>query len=626
MTLRSTIGADSGRGFGLYSTSTTATYIEDVFSTYLYTGNGSTQTITNGIDLSGKGGLVWVKARSFGWDHVLVDTARGDGNWLKSNLTDASAFASGIIGGFSTTGFSVSASANVSSNENNTTYASWTFRKQPKFFDVLTYTGTGVAQTINHSLGSTPGFIIIKRTDAVAQWPVWHRSLAANEVIFLNQTAAVATASGYVTAVSSTTFSIGTQGNVNASGGTYVAYLFAHDAGGFGADGSQNVISCGSFTNGTKVTLGWEPQFIISKRITTVENWLMGDSMRGMTATSANQLLAPNLANAEFSGASYYPDATGFTPTGFSTGTHIYVAIRRGPMKTPTDATKVYTTYYSGATTSPSFTSNFVVDFSILKNTAGSSTYAHSRLLGTGYESWNSTAIEATNASSTWDYMNGFWTGGAGLTQYIASMFQRAPSFMDAVCYTGTGVSRSVNHNLGVAPELIVLKRRDATNVWVSYSATLGASNALVPNTTAASAAATEWASTSPTSSVFTVGTAATVNASGGTYVAYLFASCSGVSKVGSYTGTGGTQTINCGFTGGARYVLIKRTDSTGSWWSWNSTRGMVAGTDPRMAYENTNAESNANWVYTTTGGFQIVTSDATVNASGGSYIYLAIA
>jgi hypothetical protein len=71
---------------------------------------------------------------------------------------------------------------------------------------------------------------------------------------------------------------------------------------------------------------------------------------------------------------------------------------------------------------------------------------------------------------------------------------------------------------------------------------------------------------------------------------------------------------------------MIKRTDNTGNWWFWDTARGMVAGTDPRSAYNSSGAENNANWVYTTTGGFQIVTSDATVNASGGSYIFWAVA
>jgi hypothetical protein len=131
--------------------------------------------------------------------------------------------------------------------------------------------------------------------------------------------------------------------------------------------------------------------------------------------------------------------------------------------------------------------------------------------------------------------------------------------------------------------------------------------------------------SAAPTASVINIASSAELNASGRTFVAYLFASCPGVSKVGTYTGTGATQTISCGFTGGARYVLIKRTDSTGDWWVWDTARGMVAGTDPRIPTNSASAETNANWVYTTTGGFQIVTSDATVNANGGQYIFWAV-
>ena len=134
------------------------------------------------------------------------------------------------------------------------------------------------------------------------------------------------------------------------------------------------------------------------------------------------------------------------------------------------------------------------------------------------------------------------------------------------------------------------------------------------------------WNNTAPTSSVFTVGTDGGTNASSTNYVAYLFASLPGVSKVGSYTGTGTTQQINCGFTGGARFVLIKRTDSTGDWYVWDTARGMVAGTDPSLLLNSTAAEVNANSVYTTGVGFQIVSTAAGINASGGTYIYLAIA
>jgi hypothetical protein len=174
---------------------------------------------------------------------------------------------------------------------------------------------------------------------------------------------------------------------------------------------------------------------------------------------------------------------------------------------------------------------------------------------------------------------------------------------------------------------MMIVKQRSGANNWQVYHSATGADYATQLNLTNAVAISNVWGSgTPPTSTVFTVSGAETVNDTGSTYVAYLFATCLGVSKVGSYTGTGATLNISCGFTGGARFVLIKRTDSTGSWWVWDTARGMVTSTDPRLALNSTAAELNNDWVFTITGGFSIVTSDATVNASGGSYIFLAIA
>jgi len=100
------------------------------------------------------------------------------------------------------------------------------------------------------------------------------------------------------------------------------------------------------------------------------------------------------------------------------------------------------------------------------------------------------------------------------------------------------------------------------------------------------------------------------------------------VSKVGSYTGTAATQQINCGFTGGARFVLIKRTDSTGDWYVWDSARGIVAGNDPYLLLNSTAAEvTNTDYVDTYSAGFEISsTAPAGINANGGSFIFLAIA
>ena len=118
------------------------------------------------------------------------------------------------------------------------------------------------------------------------------------------------------------------------------------------------------------------------------------------------------------------------------------------------------------------------------------------------------------------------------------------------------------------------------------------------------------------------------VNSSGNTYVAYLFATCAGVSKVGSYTGTGTTLQIDCGFTTGARFVLIKRTDSTGAWYVWDSARGIVAGNDPYLLLNSTAAEvTGTDYIDTSNAGFEISsTAPAAINASAGTFIFLAIA
>jgi len=129
------------------------TYIEDVFSTYLYTGDGTGQTINNGIDLAGKGGLVWFKPRSSGANHNLIDSARGINKFLITNDTAAQG-TTGVgygVSSFNSTGFSLNPPWTSSTNTTDVTYASWTFRKQPKFFDIVTYTGNGTTQNIAHN-------------------------------------------------------------------------------------------------------------------------------------------------------------------------------------------------------------------------------------------------------------------------------------------------------------------------------------------------------------------------------------------------------------------------------------------------------------------------------------------
>jgi hypothetical protein len=626
--------------------------VEDVFSTWLYTGNGSTQTITNGIDLSGSGGMVWCKARSSPssfQDHVITDTARGATNALIPNGTFANNTGGYIsaLNQFNSNGFSLNGTPTAPSstfpgtwsNQNGQSYVSWTFREAPNFFDVVTWTGNGANRNIAHNLGSVPGMILVKRTDTTGDWQVYHRSNANTQYMVLNSDAVVATGATRwnSTTPTSTAFTVGTDTSVNASGGTYVAYLFAHDT------SSTGIIQCGSFTatSGQQtVTLGWEPQWVMVKRSNTTQNWFMTDIMRSMNVTSTADL-QPNTSSGEQNGQSIAPTATGFTfnASYFGAGTYIYMAIRRGPMKTPTLGTSVFLptlATFSGTTVT---NTGFVVDMVINKNGVAttSNNFVLDRLRGsnnssgqTTLPSTSSTSAEVASSgrtaltalfSASVSIQNGFLQQQTTANNIVWA-FRRAPGFFDTVCYTGTGSQISVPHNLGVVPEIIITKRRDSTGGWLVYTATTGLNNYLLLNTTDAVASATNYSAVSATA--FN----APFNNSGGTFVSYLFASCPGVSKVGSYTGTGALQTINCAFTTGARFVLIKRTDSTGDWFVWDSARGISSGTDPYLLLNSTAVETTGtNYVDTDTTGFKVTAAaPAGINANGGTYIFLAIA
>ena len=637
-------------------------YIENVFSTWLYTGNGSTQTIANGIDLSGKGGLVWIKNRGIVEDNRLQDTTRGVNQVLTSNSIAGQANATGINFSFLSDGFSQN-NAFTDLNASGRSYVSWTFRKAAKFFDVVTYAGTGANRTVAHNLGSVPGTIIVKRTDTSADWQVYHRSLANTEYLVLNSVAAKATGATRwnSTTPTSTVFSLGTDTTVNASGGTYVAYIFAHDAGGFGDSGNDNVVSCASYTGngsttGPVVTLGWEPQWVLIKRSDATANWYLYDNIRGIAAGGNDSALIPNTTDAEAGGSNQiYLTSTGFgletSNINFnaSGGTYVYIAIRRGPMKTPTDATKVFkTNIRNGTGANASVTGiGFVPDLVATKTRTSSiqdnDAFWFDRLRG------NFKYLISSVASA-----EGGTTGGfalAGTNQETASIvnlnninrsgdtavdwfFQRAPGFFDVVAYTGTGVARTVTHNLGVAPEIFFLKRRNLSSGWAAFvpdfstglynQGKLEETDSFDRNVTYG----TGQLNAAPTTTSFALTSNAIVNASGGTFIAYLFASCPGVSKVGSYTGTGTTLSVDCGFTNGARFVLIRRTDSTGDWYVWDTARGIVAGNDPFLLL-NVNAAENTgtDYIDPLSSGFQISsTAPAAINANGGTYIYLSVA
>jgi hypothetical protein len=630
-------------------------FIENLFQTWLYTGNGSTQTITNGIDLAGKGGLVWIKSRSSATNHALADSTMNLASYqcLISNGTNALA-GNGDLNSFNSNGFSLGFFAG-SGNANGTTYASWTFRKQPKFFDVVTWSGTSSGSStraIPHNLGSTPGFIVVKVLNATSDWVCYHRSLGS-DTIRLNATSAASSVGDWGT-IDSSVFTVTNAGNgLNFLGQNYVAYLFAHDAGGFGLTGTDNVISCGSYT-GTgspqTVNLGYEPQWVLIKRTSSTGQWILQDVMRGMSETETSYLF-PNLSDAETTTAGSPPPMTavanGFRVNGGASWNgagepYIYIAIRRGPMKVPTDGTSVF----APVTATQPITSSsqppnpgFTTDLMYYKRRNGDAGWLTSnRLAGGNHMFFNSTTDESDSENIAWDVQTG-WRVISSLegvsNSYSFGYFRRAPGFFDEVCYTGNNVSgRTIKHNLSVAPELIITKSRNTagTSWWTFCNFASSSFTRVRLNTTNASDEPSYTISagfvSEPTATELPLSAGTATNGSGYTYVAYLFASAPGVSKVGSYTGTGTTQVINCGFTAGSRFVLIKRTDASGDWYVWDSARGIVAGDDPYLLLNSTAAEvTNTDYVDTAATGFEISsTAPAAINANGGTFVFLAIA
>ena len=664
MPLQATSGAASYDAFG-GGVAAVPQYIEDVFSTFVYAGNSTNRSIVNDIDLSGKGGLVWIKDRNAGLNHTLFDTARGATNYLFSDSTNAQDTAGNTLTAFNSNGFNLGTNSSYV-NGSGYNYASWTFRKAPKFFDVVTYSGSNSTQTISHNLGSTPGCIIIKKLDSNlfnAGWAVYHRSLTNpnNYYLTLNSTDAETNYGGaFISSVNSTTFTVaGGAGQISIAGSTYVAYLFAHNAGGFGLTGTDNVISCGSYTGngsttGPIINLGYEPQWVMVKAASTTSDWFMADTMRGQgVSSSSSQELKANTSGSEQFSNFIAINSTGFQLTASVTDkngsgqTFIYIAIRRGPMKVPTSGTSVYNAVSrTGTGTAATITGiGFAPD--LLDNqrtTAGSYTGFFDRLRGAGKLLYRALAdAETTVANQTTQFnttMDGFAVGSSTASDsgnnntvpYIWHCFKRAPSFFDQVCWTRSTTTATLNHNLGVVPELIIKKDRSRAGTYWDVMPNVSPYDyrydIYLNDTQAISGPSSIYWNAAPTATTFDVHMGFDGSSNGDTFVAYLFATCAGVSKVGSYTGTGALQTVNCGFAAGARFILIKRTDSTGDWYVYDSTRGITSGNDPYLLWNTTGAEvTNTNYVDTTAVGFQVTAAaPAGLNASGGTYIFLAIA
>jgi hypothetical protein len=272
----------------------------DYFNTVLYTGTGSSQSIT-GVGFQPD--FVWIKERNASADHGLYDAVRGVQNQLESNTTTDETTESTGLTAFGTNGFTVGSLAQL--NTSADTYVAWNWKESTTSkFDIVTYTGNGSARTISHNLGVVPNMIIVKaRTTASTDqgWAVYHSANTAapeTDYLLLNSTAATADLDTVWndTLPTSSVFSVGTNALVNANNDTYVAYLFANVAG-YSAFGSYT--GNGS-ANGTFVYTGFRPAFVMVKRTNDDfgSGWYMWDNKRPGYNWQGGELFA-NATNAE---------------------------------------------------------------------------------------------------------------------------------------------------------------------------------------------------------------------------------------------------------------------------------------------------------------------------------------
>ena len=279
-------------------------------STKLYTGNGSTQSIT-GVGFQPD--FVWIKPRdNTGWQRVF-DSTRGALNVIYPNDTYQNDVTSGSLTAFDSDGFTVG--TNAGSNENTEPFVSWNLKagttsgltggtitpssysfNTTSKFGIYKRTGTASAGTITHGLGGVPKMIITKNLSDTANWRVYHTSIGSGNGINLNESAGDYSDANLWngTDPTDTLYSIGSSNDTNKSGSDFIDYVFC-DVSGFSSIGKY---AGNGNADGTFVYTGFRPSFILLKRWNATADWMLFDNKR-LGYNVDNNNLNPNLNGAE---------------------------------------------------------------------------------------------------------------------------------------------------------------------------------------------------------------------------------------------------------------------------------------------------------------------------------------
>lgn len=245
----------------------------------------------------------------------------------------------------------------------------------------------------------------------------------------------------------------------------------------------------------------------------------------------------------------------------------------------------------------------------------------------------NTNAVETTYSAPSGSSVGWVWraSDSASVTNNNGSISSQVSANTTAgfsvVTYTGTGSNATVGHGLGVSPNVIITMRRNLSADWQMYNSNLGVDKTLQLNQTAAVSTITNYWAGGVNSTTFGVnGSWPAINASGGTYVAYCFAEIAGYSKFGSYTGNGSADGpfVYTGFR--PRFVMIKRTDTTSNWTMFDNQRDGYNVDNDQLYANTTGAEVTTDLLDITSNSFKARSTDASINANGGTYIYMTFA
>ena len=265
------------------------------FNPVLYTGNGADDRNITGVGFAPN--FVWIKSRNTTNDHLLFDSIRGAGNYLRSNETDGTTSIADTLQSFDSDGFQIGTNSRL--NGNNDPVVAWNWKANGSGssntngsinstvsvntdagFSIVSYTGTGANATVGHGLSLPPEMILVKRrSGGVKKWTVYHTSLGNTHSLALNETSATYDNANRWndTTPTNQVFSLGGSDEANSNSGTFIAYAF-HSVDGYSKVGSY---TGNGNADGPFVYTGFRPAFILIKNMSASGTyWHMADSKR----------------------------------------------------------------------------------------------------------------------------------------------------------------------------------------------------------------------------------------------------------------------------------------------------------------------------------------------------------